>query len=53
MHQKVIVIDKKQIWLGSANLTNESLNLHNNLVSGLYHPDIAETIIEYPQRAYS
>ena len=45
MHQKILVIDKKDCWIGSANMTSESLRMHGNLVVAMHHPDIAEMII--------
>jgi phosphatidylserine/phosphatidylglycerophosphate/cardiolipin synthase-like enzyme len=44
MHQKILIIDNKQLWLGSANLTSSSLNIHGNLVMGLHHPALAEAL---------
>lgn len=44
MHQKILVIDGKQIWLGSANMTTESLRTHGNLVMGFESPALAEVI---------
>lgn len=37
MHKKILVIDHKKVLLGSANLTETSLSMHDNLVVGLYH----------------
>lgn len=34
MHQKIIIIDEKHIYFGSANLTWSSLTLHGNLFTG-------------------
>lgn len=44
MHQKILIIDNKQIWLGSANLTTSSLNVHGNLVIGIDHPTLAQAL---------
>jgi phosphatidylserine/phosphatidylglycerophosphate/cardiolipin synthase-like enzyme len=44
-HQKIIVIDTKQIWLGSANMTTDSLRLHGNLVFGIENPSLAEALV--------
>jgi cardiolipin synthase len=41
MHRKIILIDKSQIFLGTANLTPTSLHYHANFVIGLYHPELA------------
>lgn len=46
MHQKILIIDNHQIWLGSANLTPSSLNIHGNLVMGLDHPALANALVD-------
>ncbi|GAB4226212.1 MAG: phosphatidylserine/phosphatidylglycerophosphate/c ardiolipin synthase family protein [Chlamydiales bacterium] len=46
MHQKLLVIDQKTVFIGSANMTTESLRLHGNMVLGLYHPNLAKIIME-------
>ncbi len=44
MHQKILLIDQKQILIGSANMTRESLRLHANLIMGLNHPALAQAL---------
>jgi cardiolipin synthase len=44
MHNKLLSIDHKQVWLGSANFTKDSLLLHANLVLGFESPHIAQAI---------
>lgn len=44
MHQKILIIDERQIWLGSANLTASSLNIHGNLVMGIENPFLAQAL---------
>lgn len=44
MHLKILVVDKRLIWLGSANMTGESLRLHGNLVEGIESPALAEEV---------
>jgi cardiolipin synthase len=46
MHQKILIIDNKQIWLGSANLTTSSLNIHGNLIMSLENPALAQALTE-------
>jgi cardiolipin synthase len=46
MHQKILIIDNKQIWAGSANLTHSSLHIHGNLVMGIENPSLAEALTE-------
>ncbi len=50
MHQKILVIDEMEVWIGSANFTTESLRVHENLVIGVYSPELAETIIAKHQK---
>lgn len=45
VHQKILVIDKEKILLGSANFTYSSLNTHGNLVVALKNRQTAETLI--------
>lgn len=44
MHQKILVIDGINTWIGSANMTPTSLKLHDNLVIGLHSRDFAKQI---------
>ncbi|MCE5294242.1 MAG: phospholipase D-like domain-containing protein [Chlamydiales bacterium] len=44
MHNKLLAIDHKVSWLGSANFTNDSLSLHANLVMGISSPIVAKHI---------
>jgi len=46
MHQKILIIDRRFILLGSANLTHGSLNTHGNLVIGMNHPQLAEVLTQ-------
>jgi len=46
MHQKIMVIDKKMVFIGSANFTTSSLNMHDNLIIGFHSPKIAKFILE-------
>lgn len=44
MHNKILVVDQKQILMGSANLTYSSLKVHGNLVIGLKNPALADIL---------
>lgn len=44
MHQKILVVDKAQVYLGSTNFTFESLNLHMNDWIGVHSPTLAEKV---------
>lgn len=46
MHLKILVVDGKEVLLGSANMTGESLRMHGNLVMALESPDIAAMVKE-------
>ncbi len=48
MHRKIVLIDRRAAYLGSANLTPSSLRHHANLVIGLYHPGLA-AFLEKPE----
>lgn len=42
MHRKTLVIDGQDIWLGSANITDESLYLNHNFLLGVKSPELAQ-----------
>ena len=44
MHQKILVVDGERIWIGSANLTPDSLRFDDNLVIGLCSTELARAI---------
>lgn len=46
MHMKILVIDDDQTWLGSANMTGESLKMHGNLVTVIRSKAVAEAVLE-------
>lgn len=46
MHQKILVLDETLVFLGSANMTHASLNMHDNLLVGLYSPLLAKFLIQ-------
>ncbi len=52
MHQKILIVDATDVYLGSANLTPSSLRHHDNLVVGLYHPPLAQ-FLKNPEGATS
>ncbi len=41
MHRKILVIDEALVLLGTANFTTQSLKMHDNLILGLWHPELA------------
>ena len=49
MHRKLLVIDEKLTFLGSANLTPSSLNMHDNLVIGIHNHPFASEALKSPQ----
>lgn len=44
MHLKILVIDDKETWIGSANMTGESLRMHGNLVAVIASPSVAQVV---------
>lgn len=49
MHLKILVIDQRQVWLGSANMTSDSLHMHGNLMTAVDSPPLAEAITAHAQ----
>ena len=41
MHHKILIVDNEMVFLGSANMTTQSLRMHDNLVIGLSSKKIA------------
>lgn len=46
MHQKIFIIDDEMVFLGSANMTTQSLRMHDNLVIGFNNKKIASFLKE-------
>lgn len=46
MHQKILVVDGARTWIGSANLTSESLRMHGNLVNAFHSVGISSAVTE-------
>jgi cardiolipin synthase A/B len=47
MHQKLLVLDKEMVFIGSANMTAASLRMHDNLVIGLVSRPVAKFLEEH------
>lgn len=50
MHQKLLVVDQEEVWIGSANFTSESLRFHANLVTAMISPTFAQLIQKKSQQ---
>jgi len=46
MHRKILVIDERVAWIGSANFTTDSLLMHGNLVLGFHHSPLSQWLTE-------
>ena len=46
MHKKILVIDGNEVWIGSANMTKDSLEAQGNLVAAMKSQALAEAIAE-------
>lgn len=44
MHLKLMVIDDNQVWIGSANMTGDSLNRNGNLIFAINSPVLAQAV---------
>jgi phosphatidylserine/phosphatidylglycerophosphate/cardiolipin synthase-like enzyme len=53
MHDKILVIDRKKIWVGSANWTGQSLRFHGNLVVGLENQEMAAHLTNHAAKMTS
>jgi phosphatidylserine/phosphatidylglycerophosphate/cardiolipin synthase-like enzyme len=47
MHLKILVVDSAQVWIGTANMSYDSLRTHGNLIIGLDNPYLASVIDDY------
>lgn len=45
LHRKLLVIDGKELWIGSSNLTTESLRIHANLVAAIHCDALAQGML--------
>lgn len=50
-HQKLLVTDRQNVWIGSTNFTKASLRYHSNLVNGIVSPHLA-TLVSNRIRSY-
>jgi phosphatidylserine/phosphatidylglycerophosphate/cardiolipin synthase-like enzyme len=48
MHQKILILDKNLVFIGSANMTTASLQMHDNLVVGLRSQLVANFLLDHP-----
>jgi len=46
LHQKILTIDDELVFIGSANMTPSSLLMHDNLIIGMFHPNLAHFLKE-------
>lgn len=49
MHLKLLVVDDAKVWIGSANMTSESLSMHGNLIAAVEHSALAEMVVSKSQ----
>lgn len=52
MHRKIIILDDQTVFLGSANMTTSSLQLHDNLSVGIYDPKMAQFLKSPSEKTY-
>jgi phosphatidylserine/phosphatidylglycerophosphate/cardiolipin synthase-like enzyme len=46
MHRKILVIDHEKVFIGSANFTNDSLHLDDNLVAAFSSQELSQDILQ-------
>lgn len=44
MHLKILLIDTKQVWIGSANMSYDSLRTHGNLIVAMENEPLAQAL---------
>ena len=47
MHEKIMLIDDDICYLGTANMTYESMKMHDNIVIGFYSKDLTNFLYDY------
>ena len=52
MHLKILVIDDEETWIGSANMTKESLHVHGNLILGVNSQSLAKYVTAKAETLY-
>lgn len=53
MHRKIVILDDSTVFLGSANMTTSSLQLHDNLTVGIYDTQLATFLKNPMEKSYS
>lgn len=53
MHRKIVIVDDALVYLGSANMTTSSLQLHDNLSVGIYDPNMAAFLKSPSAKTYT
>ena len=46
MHRKIVIIDDQLVFIGSANFTKESLQVHENILLAVKSPFLAEALLQ-------
>lgn len=49
MHEKILIVDNTTVFLGTANMTYESLSMHDNVIVGFYSEPLASYLEKYTQ----
>ncbi len=47
MHLKILLVDSKQVWVGSANMGYESLRIHGNLMIAMENEPLAKCLDKF------
>ena len=53
MHRKIVILDESTVFIGSANMTTSSLQLHDNLTLGMYDPKMAQFLKSPTEKTYA
>jgi phosphatidylserine/phosphatidylglycerophosphate/cardiolipin synthase-like enzyme len=53
MHKKILILDDQNVFIGTANLTPTSLTMHDNIIIGMQHKELAHFIKYSPEPSFS
>jgi cardiolipin synthase A/B len=53
MHKKILILDDHSVFIGTANFTPTSLNMHDNVVLGFYNSELAHFIQHSLDQSFS
>jgi len=53
MHKKILTIDESMVFIGSANMTTQSLKMHENLVLGIHKQELGTFLNTHKKESFT